>query len=146
MGKSIILSAICLIMGLNLSAQTSEMLTPSNEWSLIYQKDGIDFYVKNEDCFFPNNKEPLVYSFMKMVNTTSKSVKVNCNFGLVFMEACVDCENAESAFETKIPANSALEASCENKISSLSRLVVNKNLKGGYEFRGVQLFNIKLIK
>lgn len=137
---------IFFMMSFTTYSQTSELISTTENWSLAYQKDGVDFYVRYENCYFPNQKEPVVFAYMKLVNKNLKSVKISCDFGTVFTEACVDCQNGEYPITTVLEPSSEMEGSCENRIPSLTRVIVNKNLKGGYEYRGVQLFNVKITK
>ena len=117
----------------------------NEDWQLIKSEQGLNFYVSKQNCTRTEGQKPLVYAFMKIENTTSASVSANFSLALLFEEGCSGCTpDGEYTSSITIPAGSTVEQECSTNNNTLSRLIVNPNLSGGWKFTGVELMNLTI--
>ena len=126
-------------------SQEQLKLKTSDNWTLIKEIKGVNFYNRLSECSTIEGQKPLVFSFLKIENTTNDLVSLNFDFALAFKEGCDGCiPNPECAVSISIPANSSKEAICDINYQPLSRLVANPNLLGGWSFEKTIIKNLQI--
>jgi hypothetical protein len=119
--------------------------TPNTDWTQIAEMDGLVFSTKRINCEMVGNSKPLYYSVMKIENNTSEKLYINFNYGLQYEEGCSGCEDfSEHHVEFSIEPNSTIEGDCTFENGTLTRLIVNPNLSGGWKFKDEKITNITI--
>lgn len=119
--------------------------TLSTEWALLQTSEEVSFFVKKEECKIEGSAKPLVYTFMKVVNNSSATKKIQFNFGLQYFEGCSGCgENSEFRVAFELPANSTFEGDCNFGDNNLTRMIYNPNLSGGWKFETPIITNLSI--
>ena len=112
----------------------------TSDWKLITQKDGVQFYVKKQECTVQGAELPYVYTLLKMVNSNATAKTVSYNYAHHFEDGCDGCdEDSERAFKIEIPANTTLQEDCSFKLEGFSGFVSNPNHKDGSKFQAVDI-------
>ncbi len=138
-----VLFVLSLIISVHSFAQ--QKLKTSENWSLIKEQNGINFYSRLCECDMIEGQKKLVYSFLKIENTTNQALSISFDHVLAFKEGCDGCvPNPECAVSVNIPANAALEADCNINGHVLSRIVANPNLLGGWSFEKTLIKNLQI--
>lgn len=115
------------------------------EWQKLETKEGITFQVRKESCAVIEGQKPLIYTFLKLTNETNVDKMVHFNFGLQFQEGCSGCSTgSEFTVDILVPAMSQVESDCSFKNHTLSRLVINPNLSGGWKFENILLSDLNI--
>ncbi len=124
---------------------SQEQLSTSSKWTLLKEIQGVKFFNRLSECSTIEGQKPLVFSFLKIENTTNETKSLNFDFALAFKEGCDGCiPNPECAVSISIPANSSKEAVCDVNSQPLSRLVANPNLLGGWSFEKTIIKNLQI--
>ncbi len=138
-----VLFVLSLIISVHSFAQ--QKLITSENWSLIKEQNGVNFYSRLSECDMIEGQKKLVYSFLKIENTTNQALSISFDHVLAFKEGCDGCvPNPECAVSVNIPANAALEADCNINGHVLSRIVANPNLLGGWSFEQTLIKNLQI--
>jgi hypothetical protein len=120
-------------------------LKTSQDWSLLKEQNGIKIFSRLSECDMIEGQKPLVYSFIKIENTTNIAQSISFDHVLAFKEGCDGCvPNPECAVVLSIPGNSSLEADCNINGHILSRIVANPNLLGGWSFEKTLIKNLQI--
>lgn len=123
----------------------TDLYNLSDKWEVLFEKDGLTFYVRNQECTVFEGQKPLIYSFLRIENTNSESKKVDFNFGLQFQEGCSGCDPySEYSSSIEINANSILEGNCLFEENKLIRLINNPNLSGGWKYEKTIITNVTI--
>jgi hypothetical protein len=133
-----------LMMSGSFMAQSLGNLT--NDWKLIQDKDGVQFFAKTEECkMSEQSPKPFDIAFLKIVNNTNKEVEVAYNFVIEFTEGCNGCDGRdESRFSQKIPANGSIVEDCNFKQEGMAHIIRNQNFDGGWNFEKVSVANVTI--
>lgn len=124
---------------------SQEQLSTSSKWTLLKEIQGVKFFNRLSECLTIEGQKPLVFSFLKIENTTNETKSLNFDFALAFKEGCDGCiPNPECAVSISIPANSSKEAICDVNSQALARLVANPNLLGGWSFEKTIIKNLQI--
>ncbi|MEY4522283.1 MAG: hypothetical protein RIT10_1468 [Bacteroidota bacterium] len=138
-----VLFVLSLIISVHTFAQ--QKLKTSENWNLIKEQNGVNFYSRLSECDMIEGQKKLVYSFLKIENTTNQALSISFDHVLAFKEGCDGCvPNPECAVAVNIPANAALEADCNINGHVLSRIVANPNLLGGWSFEKTLIKNLQI--
>ncbi len=137
-----IISILMLVLSFNSFSQSTNLKLQdlSNDWKLLHEESGIQFFVKTQECSFPGNKLPFVYSILKIENTNAEAKKVTYNYVHYFEEGCDGCDaNGERTFTYEVAPNTSIEGTCSSNDPGLSGYIDNPNFDGGWHFESVQL-------
>lgn len=119
----------------------------ADTWQKLTETSGVIFYYQRQDCAVIEGQKPLHYSFLKIVNTTVETKKIEFNFGLQYKEGCSGCESyTENFIELTLPANTEVIGDCSFEKTFLSRLITNPNLSGGWVFEKEIITNLSVEK
>jgi hypothetical protein len=120
-------------------------LKTSQDWSLLKEQNGVKIFSRLSECDMIEGQKKLVYSFLKIENTTNQALSISFDHVLAFKEGCDGCvPNPECAALINVPANSSLEADCNINGHVLSRIVANPNLLGGWSFEKTLIKNLQI--
>lgn len=120
--------------------QTVAKADLSREWQIITQQDGIDIYVKEEHCDLNNNGKPVIFSMIKVVNTTNEKKSITYNYIQQFDQGCEGCnENPERIFTIDLEGNSEIEEDCAIKHAGLSLIIKSPYVTSSWKFESVSI-------
>lgn len=142
-----IIKNVFFVLSLMISANSfaQQKLKTSDDWSLLKEQNGVKFYSRLSECDMIEGQKKLVYSFLKIENTTNQALSISFDHVLAFKEGCDGCvPNPECAVAVNIPANAVLEADCNINGHVLSRIVANPNLLGGWYFEKTLIKNLQI--
>jgi hypothetical protein len=126
--KKIVFTVCALLVSASMYAQEIQASALKSEWTEVYQKDGLTFYVRSEAVQLIPNAKPYEYAFVKVVNTTNEPLKLTCNVAMHFDTGCDGCEMGERTAHITVPANGSVESSSTQFIAGLHGLIRNHNL------------------
>ncbi len=138
---------VLFVLSMLISVQSfaQQKLKTSEDWSLLKEQNGVKIYSRLSECDMIEGKKKLVYSFLKIENTTNQALSVSFDHVLAFKEGCDGCiPNPECTALVNVPANSSLEADCNINGHVLSRIVANPNLLGGWSFEKTIIKNLQI--
>lgn len=114
----------------------------NTDWNLLMEKDGVQFYGREEYCLNEGDAKACHYAFIKMVNTTEVEKKVIYHIGLQYEEGCSGCDDdSEFSAQVVVPAQGEIAADCSFSNSGLWRIIRNPNLVGGWTFQSMRIVN-----
>jgi hypothetical protein len=130
---------------ISLQSFSQGRLNTSQDWSLLKEQNGVKIFSRLSECDMIEGQKKLVYSFLKIENTTNQALSISFDHVLAFKEGCDGCvPNPECAVVLSIPGNSSLEADCNINGHILSRIVANPNLLGGWSFEKTLIKNLQI--
>lgn len=101
----------------------------SDKWTLLSEKEGVQFFVKKVECNLENMEFPLTFTFIKINNTTDSDKDIHFQMAHHYTDRCGGCdESPESLYNIIVPANSSIENDCTFNHAELSRIIDNPNL------------------
>jgi len=113
------------------------------EWKMIHEENGVQFFGKEIYCTNQVEVKPSFYAFLKIENTTSQEVRLIYTLAMEFEEGCSGCDlDSEFGTTISIPAQSVVEADCSLSQPSLFRIIRNLNLPGGWEYQSMKIANL----
>ena len=120
--------------------QTLTRAQLSSEWQIIAQQDGVDVYVKEQNCDLNKNGKPVIFSMLKIVNTTNQEKSVSYKYMHQYDQGCDGCgESSERNFTVNLEPNAQIEESCDIKNAGLSLSIYNPNVTSSWKFESVSI-------
>jgi len=103
----------------------------TSEWQLFSKIDGVEMYLRKEDCKLSYLEKELSFTFIKLKNTSDERKNIKFQVARNYTTGiCMGCEEeSESFHEISVPSKSSIENDCSFKHSKLSVLIANPNLK-----------------
>jgi len=141
--KSLFLASLFLLLGMTSFSQNKiEASNLTEEWTLLHSSDGVEMYLKYEECTMGNVPEAFQYGMIKLVNSTAVEKTIVYNIEKHYTDGCVGCNMTdEDVSVVVIPANSTIIGDCENGTSVL----IKNPLQTMYlDFNYLQLTTIKI--
>ncbi|MEJ6583766.1 MAG: hypothetical protein QNL61_07260 [Crocinitomicaceae bacterium] len=138
--KIIGLFTTMLFVSLKVSAQTYSKSELTSEWQIIAQEDGVEIYTKEVHCDLNKNGKPVIFSMLKVLNTTESKKSITYNYIHQYDQGCDGCdENPERIFTIELEANSNIEEDCAIKYAGLALSMYNPNLTSSWKFESVSV-------
>lgn len=132
------LFAIFFFMSFHSNGQSFKRAELTSDWQLITQKDGIEIYVKEQHCDLNKNGKPVIFSMLKVVNTTNQQRSVTYDYIHQYDQGCDGCNgNPERIFTVDLKPNSEIEEDCSISHAGLALSIHNPNVTSTWKFESV---------
>lgn len=129
-----------LFVGMSSFGQTVAKTDLTSEWQIIAQQDGVNIFVKEAHCDMNNNGKPIVFSMIKLENTTNEKKSITYNYIHQYDQGCDGCgEGSEKIYTINLEGNSQMEDDCSIKFNGLSSIIKSPYITTSWKFESVSI-------